>query len=556
MNQESSQPVKETNQTEVEHKVTVESPEVEIDEVDIVVPDVGRSEPFPEIAVESEEEEAKEDHVDDSRPKVNYTANPNVNVARAVFSPRATITKLKFDASETLTHVGLSTGEFLELAALNSEELEKLASTTRDDQLRRYLAGIVTSENNRYRTNIFESCNDREGSAWSNVVEHGTNKLMVTRPKFDSPSEEKLMGSQAVERMRAHLSLGSVLRIPLWHSGLWVTMKAPTEASLLELNRRIANEKITLGRNTHGLAFSNSAVYINNALVEFILLHIVEATYRYAEVSELKEIIKLPDMLGMIHGFLCTMYPDGYPYSQPCFVNPGKCTHVIEETISIPRIAFVDTYRLTEKQRSHMARKNAKFTKLELDAYQEEFALSDQRVVSLSDTLSMELKVPDLESYLTIGMEWIDQTVQRAERVLGPSIPRDARDEYIEQQANITRMCQFVHFVDKIVMNEDDDKQYIVEDGQTITEMLAAASANVEVLNRFFAGVQRFIEDSTITIFGVPKVPCPACSKEDAERYMKETNEGKHPYLLPLDIVNIFFTLTSQRLTLTLQQVG
>lgn len=533
---------------------------LETEEDAVPMPDLGRSgtidlpssqDPAPEEEILTPESDSEQLE----RPHPAYGKSDHVEVARPVFSSRDAIRKLRFNEYEELTHIGLSNEEYIELAELNQEEIQRLANTTRDPRLQRYLFQVLAAGEARLDGGAFESSLERDNSRWTNLVESGANKLAIVRPKFESPAEnDRLVGQAAVERMRAHLSLGSLLRVPLWHSGLWVTLKAPTEVALLELQKRIAAEKIQLGRSTSGLIFSNASIYIYNYLTDFVLLHVVEATYRYADVSELKPLIKFPDMLALVHGLLCTMYPDGYPYSQPCFINPTKCTHTIQETISLPRVAFTDTFRLTDKQRDHMVRKMAKFTKLELEAYQKEFGFNDTRTVRLSDSMTMELKLPDLESALSIGTAWIDQIVSRAERALGPSVPKETRDDYMIEQARVSSMCQYVHFVERIVMNEDDDRQLIVEDSATIADMLATATGNSEVYENYYKGIQAFIEDSTINVFGVPKVPCPACSKEDVERVMREDPQGRYPYLLPLDIVQIFFTLIDRRLTRIFQQ--
>ena len=529
------------------------------------IPNVGRS-----IEMEVEEDDVNSTDVSDesndvvdedprnSHPRPTYGVNEHINISRPVLSSRDTIRKHRFRDFERLPVLGLSAEEANLLTVANDPVLKRLADglkNSRDLNTERYMETLMGADSTRYDGGTFDSSLTREDSKWDNTVVSGATKLSIVRPKFEAPNEnDRLVGQAAVERMRAHLSLGSVLRVPLWHSGLWVTLKAPNEVALLELQRRIAADKITIGRNTSGLVFSNASVYVKSYLLDFILLHVVEATYRYTDVDELKALIREPDYLALVHGLLCTIYPDGYPYSQPCFINPDRCMHVIQETISLPRIAFTDTFRLTEKQRAHMVRKNAKFTELELEAYQAEFGYRKTRVVELNESTRMELRLPDLESSISLGTGWIDQIVSRAERALGPSVAQGLRDQFMIDQARVSSMCQYVHFVERIILNEEDDRQTIVEDPATISEMLAVSTANEEFYQNFYNGIQNFIEDATITVFGVPKVPCPSCSKDDVERAKQEDPEGRYSYLLPLDIQQIFFILLSLRLTRIYQQ--
>jgi hypothetical protein len=58
------------------------------------------------------------------------------------------------------------------------------------------------------------------------------------------------------------------------------------------------------------------------------------------------------------------------------------------------------------------------------------------------------------------------------------------------------------------------------------------------------AGVREHIEAATISVVGTPKTPCPKCQQE-----IELTDEDKkHPKIIPVDALNLFFTLLSLKL--------
>lgn len=391
----------------------------------------------------------------------------------------------------------------------------------------------------------FEEATRRPNSMWRNSVRAENENLHLARPKFEKSEGQQLSGQAAVMRMQALVGLGSHARVPLWYTGLWVTMRAPTEAALLELERRLAHEKVTFGRQSGGLAYSNSMSYLMNHLVDFALAHVIEATCKYSETAELKDIILQPDAEALIHGLLCTMYPNGYPYRQPCVINPSKCTHVIEALISLPRLAWTDQMRLTAWQGRQMTRKTAKFTAEEIKRYQGEHALLDSRNVTLSDSVSMTLTIPTIAKYVEVGTSWIDSIVEKIERTFGKTASPQERAKLINDHARITSLCQYAHWVEKLVLKEADESTATIVDPSAIMETLAVMAGATDVSSSFYEGIRKFIDDSALTVFAVPKTPCPKCSPNDQPI---EPEDSRHPYLIPLDLVNVFSTLRARRI--------
>lgn len=494
------------------------------------------SEPAP-VPVEAETE-VSEQPSEAPVQNIVYGTSPHVTLFSPVFIKQTK--SLSFKEHERLAAFGATAKE---VAACGETYADVKLGT--DEATMNWAAATGEADRHLVNSDVYEDTFNR-ASNWSNSVKADGLQLHVGKPMLEKNSGTPLVGEAALMRIQAVMGLGSTARIPLWHSGLWLTLKAPSDTALLELERRIATDKVNLGRSTDGLVFSSSGVFIRDTVVDFILAHVMEATYRYSDVSELKSIIDITDVDLMVHGVLCTIYPNGYPYSQPCVVNPVTCTHITHELLSIPRILFVDQMRLTEKQLKHMTMRGAKFTPTEVAAYKAEHPFLASRRVELTPQVSLLLRVPSIEQSRQIGTSWVNGITTKVERSFAASIPAKEREEYIVNQARVTSMSQYAHWVEKILIADGEGNEDEISDPTAITETLGVMSSNEGAYKAYYDGVQKFVSECTIAVVALPKQPCPKCQKEHEATTPEEL---RHPHLLPLDVVNVFFTLLGHRLT-------
>lgn len=458
---------------------------------------------------------------------------PNVEMTKPVFDKLSKPGPV--DIHESVAVIG---ADHVELAA-HAETYRNL-DIGRGDPALRWLASVKQGEEHMSRDDAFNSTVRREGAMFRQSI-HGEDgeQLAAGRPQFGEPSGGKLVGPQAVMKIKGLLGMGTVARVPLWHSGLWLNFKAPSETDLLELERRIANEKITLGRMTNGGIFSNVSVYLNSFLMNFCLAHVYEATYKQVPALELKKLIRATDLPQMLWGLLCTIYPSGYAYRQPCVNDPTKCLHVVEETLNLNKISWTDDRALTDSQRKHMTQRTAKFTDEQIQKYQDEHRFNERfGSVELHPGLKMILRVPSLEELEQGGFAWVDSVVERADAAFRGDVVGEERNRMITEMGMSTALRQYGQWVHKLVL---DDGETIIEDRSTIDDTLSTLTAHGDVYEKFFSGIEQFINNSTITVIGVPKINCPKCDKP------MTNDEKRHPHLIALDITNIFFTLLDQR---------
>ena len=483
----------------------------------------------------------------DSAPSVpmqfgRHGENPNAEARadRPVFVVRPAGSK-SVPIEEAVAAFGVDADEFNQLAE-NYPDLD--VDTGASGQ--HWAETIQQAQKHVLRGNALLGSLLREESLWRQSVTAGAQQLEANRPKFGEDSEGgRLVGAQAMMKLHAVLGIGQVVRVPLWHTGMWLCLKAPSEASLLELNRRIANLKVDLGRATNGMIYSSSSVYINSLLVEFVLNHVYEATYKYNDVQELKSKILVPDLPTMVWGLLCTIYPQGYNYKQPCVTDPTKCTHVTEALLNLNKLSWTDDRALTLNQREHMIRKTAKFTDDELKRYQTDHQFNRHATLQVHPNVRLQLRVPTLLEYEESGTQWVDGIVAQVDKVFGGRVNADDRNGLIYRQGQLTALRQYAHYIREIVI----DGKGVIDDPTTIANTIGTLTSHSDVYTNFLEGVGKFIDNTTISLIAIPKFNCQACGQPMSE------NERLHPHLIVLDVGALFFTLLDQRLSKVFAQV-
>lgn len=390
----------------------------------------------------------------------------------------------------------------------------------------------------------FDASTSRTDALWRQTVDHDGVSLSAGIPRLGDAKGTKLTGDRALMRVTAAAGLGAVVQVPLWHTGIWLTLKAPSDGELLELDRRIAMEKIALGRDTNGMVYSNESVYLMTHLVNFALGRVYDGTVSDISIPALKNLILTPDYPVLIWGLLCTIYPNGYPMARPCTADPIKCQHVVKEIVNVSKLLWVDNRALTDGQRRHMAQRTKVFSPEDIARYQEAHTRLAPRTVKINEQLSVLLKVPTLQAYEDAGYRWVDGIVEMVDRAFATPLRGDARESYISEQARVSVLRQYGHWVAQVVV----DGEEIIDDQETLERILSTWSSDDDITNTLLVGVGEYIDHTAITLVAVPKYNCPSCGAPIGVN-------AKHPHLIPLEVSRVFFTLLHQRLSVKLRTI-
>ncbi len=375
----------------------------------------------------------------------------------------------------------------------------------------------------------------RDGSAWRQTLETEAGAYGFTSPNYGEEKVPLADGQRARIRIRALMGNGGVITVPMVKSGFWLTMYAPTDSAWYELFRRFNDDKVSYGRSTTGMIFSNEQVYMNSWLLEFCLDHISDATVKYADINELRQLIDALDLPVMFAGMARLMYPRGFNYVRSIGTAEGiDGMRMIQGKLDIAKLLWIDNNYLSPKQRTHMSNRVRSTTTLEqLTNYRNDFVLSQGREIKFSDKISLVLKSPSAENYITDGDRWIEGIVTMVDETFTTTRPTEVeRNKVILRHANMAQMMRYASFVSVVRFDGADHVH-----PEAIENSLRTLSEEPGFVEIFDKELKRFISDSTASMIAIP----------ETAGHDNEQNHPRFPNLIPLDVVTVFFTLLAQK---------
>lgn len=391
-----------------------------------------------------------------------------------------------------------------------------------------------------------------EGSKFSQGIQTDNGELNSMAPLKMKSAPGELKGEIALLKVSKMLGLGDVVNVPLPHSGIWVTIKPPTEKDLIDFYNSIFREKIMLGRTTFGLTLTNFSVHINNRLMDFMMKHIHSVNYGDLPKTELKNYMLIHDFPILAWGFAATMYPNGFDYERACVTDVQACSHVAKAKINVAKLLWVDNPSLSVAQKKIL--EEFRPNKLSLDSYRK-FIGEHVRVAGSSFTttsgIKFKLKVPTFNEYTTDGLAWISGINSAIENIILQETDAEdddgkAKTEMLNQYVKTSILRQFNHFIDEIDLGEGE----IISDRDTINKVLEAFSAQDDLRNEITENVLKYKAKTTIAIVGIPEYKCPSCGHPQNPN---PTNEN-FVNVIPLDVMNLFFTLITLRISKILER--
>lgn len=403
----------------------------------------------------------------------------------------------------------------------------------------RWIEALNRGSANLIRNEPFQDSLEAEGGDWQQTVDYAGQPLGISRPRF-AEAGTVLTGERAVMRMTAALGLGTIHQVPLWHTGIWVSFKAPSEAAILELERRVGQRKTTLGRMTNGLVFSNTSVHLINDLLDFALQHVYDTNAKEMSPQYLESIVLVTDIPLILWGLASAIYPNGYPYSRGCISTDKVCNHIFEALLNLSKLMWTDRSKLSEWQTKRMSQRKTRMSDEDLKRYAEEHKYNQERTVSITDNIRISLAVPTIEQYYNSGNAWIANIIKVMEGAFGEKIGGDERDAYITNQGRLTNLRQYGHWVKQIHIEDAE----IGTDRDTVENLMGVLTADEESRDLTLKAVTDYINSVTISLIGLPKHECPVCHANQVSK----DEERFSPYVVPLDVAQVFFTLLNQRI--------
>jgi hypothetical protein len=383
----------------------------------------------------------------------------------------------------------------------------------------------------------------REDSQWGQSINTNGKDLEIKDIKLKKAKNTILSGEKAALAIMTHLGIGGIKQVPLFHSGIWVTIKTPKEADIVELYRQISEDNISLGRSTYGSIFSNTSVAITDTLVNFALDHVQNSTCSLTGEKTLKDIIRIQDIYPLIWGVVCTLFPKGFHYTRPCINNPEKCAYILEKKLDPRKLLWVDRKALNEEQTLFMAKRNPGCrTVSEILHYQESLKSTASTVKELrtkdADPIYITIKSPSVNDHITNGNKWINSIIDMVEEALDEELSEEIKDARLERHAQATIMRQYNHWVESIEIDTN-----IIEDTVSIDKALDTLSMSTEIRKQYNKHIIDYINTSTISLIGIPAFDCPQCNEDQ-----NPNTDESDPFvnIIPIDVILTFFALSGQ----------
>lgn len=429
------------------------------------------------------------------------------------------------------------------------ESLEK-----QPQKVQNWFESVAASVGMFTREGAFSEALRSPAADWRDHVDTGDRQLRTSTASLGEASgDAPLSGVQAIAKATAFTSVGAVLTFPLPHSLIWLTVKAPTDGQLLELERRIHNERAIIGRRSLGRVFSQSDVVTKGMLLDLIFRLVVQSTYPSDDPAELRKAILQTDAELLIANFAAAVYPNGYPLVRPCLADPDNCHTIAKGRVSIPKMIRYDNNAFTANQRRFLSRRVTRANPAELESARAEFPQSLKRIATytrtfrrrneeVSEQVIFTFRTPSIADYLENGYLWVTELETAADEAFGNKITMTERDAHINMSAEAAALRQYSHWVESIqyrnAAGQDAGRVEIKED---IFQSLERFSADEAMSDFFFTAVQEYIDSVTVGILAIPSYDCPGCKKE------QPTAAGNFKHLIPLEASETFFTIQRHR---------
>ena len=360
--------------------------------------------------------------------------------------------------------------------------------------------------------------------------------------------EGELKGEIALLKVAKRLGMGEVVNVMLPHSGIWLTVKPPTDRDLIDFYNTVFREKVAFGTATSGLGFSNFAVHMNNRLYEFISRHIHNLSYSDMPKDQLGNYMVVHDFPFLVHGFAKAMFPNGFDYSRACNVNLQECTHVSTQTIDLDTMVYIDNNSLTQTQRNILSVNRPNVNTLETyRTFKAEHPLMVGSSYTTKTGIKFNFKIPTFNEHTADGLAWINSISSVVDNLMVVNEADDeTKKEMLTQYIKASILRQFNHFVESIELDENE----IVVDRETINGTLELFSSDDDLRNELTKAIIEFKSKTTLAVIGIDKYTCPNCQKEQ----LASETLPMFKQVIPIDSVNLFFLLLTSKISKILER--
>lgn len=419
------------------------------------------------------------------------------------------------------------------------EHVEEAELSESDDTDGWLLANERGSEYARNNKAIEERIGE-EGSDWQQSLEHEGRVIEGRSPNMSSP-RGRAQGTAGVLKVQAMLGLGAIIYVPLPHSVMYIAIKTAPLSDLLDLERLLVSNKISLGRYTFGASFTSDEAAKVEDCMRMVLRHVYESSIGSTDVEELLNAIVVTDYPIILNAMAQNLYPKGYDYYQPCMFDPRQCQHVIEGRVDLSKMIWYDRSRFSQAQLKLLSNPRGRIEADEHKKLKAHFTSKVKYVYPLNDTLRVEFKVPTLTQFHESSSKWFGGLIQSIDSSL--EMTTQEREVHLLRASRLEELCKYQHWVSRISWGDeandlDESTTGFMDAPEDIYNVLRSLSDSDEASDVFVKAVDKFIADCTVALVGIPDYKCPSCGN-------KTLPDDNVSSIIPVSMVNVFTALVT-----------
>lgn len=434
-------------------------------------------------------------------------------------------------------------------------------------RLAELISGFTSVSVSTYDNGEFNRTADRPSAEYVQYIT-GTDgrQIRTSYPKVVLPSDtEVISGRTGMQYLARTVGGGNPTKVPLWMSGIVLSLDTFKERSILELNIALEKHRVDLGNSTRGASFTGDDVLLTMVIVDFILDHVIDCSIKGWTRKLLYDRINVLDIPWLMQGALASIYPSGYPVYHVCKnVALGKCNHVIkanrddngniepDSMMSFGKLGVVDRTVLSTVMITHMSALMGGRTVAELEAYQSEVAgkVENDELVHTTDTgvvITVKFKPCSINDYSQSGRQWANSITTMVDRTLLNETYVDdeerinKRNRVLNSYAVTLDLLKHLNWISYISVQEPNDSVRVINGSDEIRESLEILSNTKGFKSNLTTAAQQYKEDSTFALIGLPNYQCPECKTGQA------APDSKCPTLIPLNMTGYFFIIMGWR---------
>lgn len=414
----------------------------------------------------------------------------------------------------------------------------------------------LTNPNNEYSELLKEN-------TFANEIIYGDNNLGIRKVGISPTANVNNNVALFMNKVRNSTGLGNTIQIPLYNSGLWLTVNPPKNQELIYIQNKLAEDAVLIGRETSKILGGTENFILTRSVTDFILDNlVVNTTLKLPAGEDIRDYIKGVDVQTLALAVVSTMYPDGFTITRSCrnsfiILEDGsrQCSHSINGLINPKHMHFKNSKKIDREMLIHMSKRMPNsVTPAEVREYQARNSVIQdvtKQVVTDTGIINITLSTPNLTHYNTTCNLWYDEMISQLDRLLEKADDLESKNEKAFNLMRTNYLSYFLPYVKSISKVDTDgniefDSAEMEEDKRPLAnmEILNLVSVDGLILKEIEDIVKSYTKVNSLSIVAGPDYICPTCKAKQSDM---SDNQHDFSNLIPIDVMMVFFTLSAIR---------